>query len=189
MSFSSFRGLLVAVALMAGVLFLATPNARAATVTPVGTGDSWAGVVVQFQNGHTYAFQVFYTGPTTTGINLLDILDSGLGADFTLTAPDFPPFGRFVDGIGYLTDSNSGYGGGDNWWHYWTKDAGAPAWYLGLGAEDPGATTRVIHNGDLDGWVYGSETAPSISSIPEPTAILILGTAVPMLLARRRTRR
>lgn len=174
-----------AFAALLAVLLSATPRAEAGVI-PVGSGDNTAFVLVQFKNNNAFAFEVAYTGATTTGIDLLDRLDSGLGADFTLAAPDIPPFGRFVDGITYLTNSNSGFGGGEDWWHYWVWDFDTTSW---LSPSDFGASTRVVNPGDRDAWVYGSAEAPSTSLIPEPTAIILLVAGVPVLLLRRRSYR
>lgn len=171
-------------ALLAALLSV-TPHAQAGVI-PVGSGDNTAFVLVQFKNNNAFAFEVAYTGVTTNGIDLLDRLDTGLGADFTLAAPNIPPFGRFVDGITYLTNSNSGFGGGEDWWHYWVWDFDTASW---LSPSDFGASTRVVNPGDRDAWVYGSAQAPSTSLIPEPTAIILLVAGVPVLLLRRRSSR
>lgn len=182
---SSVLRTLAGVALALCLLLVAAPQAQAGVIS-AGSGDSSAFVLIQFKNNNAFAFEVGYTGPTTSGIGLLDALDSALGGSFTLDAPDVPPFGRFVDGITYLTNTNSGFGGGEDWWHYWVWDFDNNAW---LSPFDFGASTRVVNDGDRDAWVYGSAEAPSTTLIPEPTAIILLVAGVPVILLRRRAQR
>ncbi|MGB8226194.1 MAG: PEP-CTERM sorting domain-containing protein [Sedimentisphaerales bacterium] len=148
----------------------------------VGTGVNTAGVYIEWSDGFIAEFDINFGQSaldTITGADLLLTLDSEL-SDFTLaytnwgseTAPDL-----FVDGIEYQGHINSGYSGGENWWHYWIKDAGESEWISPM----YGMSSRTVHNGDVDGWIYGRGGAP----IPEPTttASLALGG---LLLRRRR---
>ena len=67
----------------------------------------------------------------------------------------------FIDGISYEGHSNVGFGGGEDWWHYWTKADEASPWVASL----IGASDRVVTSGAWDGWVYGSDLPPAV---PEP---------------------
>jgi hypothetical protein len=162
------------------LLALAGITAGTATAAPVGvgTGVNLAQIYIEWSDGFFAEFDLYFgESPldTVTGADLLLTLDSEL-ADFTL---DYTDWGTpenpnlFVDAIQYLDHFDGGYGGGANWWHYWIKDAGQVDWTAaGFGMSD-----RIVHNGDMDGWVYGRDT------IPEPTSAALL--AVGGLLFRR----
>ncbi|MBI4581729.1 MAG: hypothetical protein HY718_18680, partial [Planctomycetes bacterium] len=107
----------------------------------------------------------------------LDLLDA-IEAGTTLTT--IRVFGGlFIDGISYDGHGNSGFGGGEDWWHYWTRDADSPWTSPFFGAGD-----RVAQDGSADGWIYGRDGAP----LPEP-ATAVLGLAGAALLAIPRSRR
>ncbi len=138
-----------------------------------GTGDNTAYVVIDFADGAEYAFGVCFDGQTTGDVihHLLDD-ETGLEVEFQ----DYG-FGELVTGLSYDGHSNSGYGGGDDWWHYWISDDGE-SWT----SPEYGISDRVVVDGSWDGWVYGSAGEP----IPEPTtaALLFMGG----VLLRRRLR-
>jgi len=147
----------------------------------VGTGVNTAGVYIEWSDGFIAEFDINFgqsTLDTITGADLLLTLDGEL-SDFTLiytnwgseTAPDL-----FVSGIEYQGHINSGYGGGENWWHYWIKDVDESEWISPM----YGMSNRTVCNGDMDGWIYGRST-----TIPEPTTIALL-TLGGLLLRRRR---
>ena len=142
----------------------------------VGSGSNTANVVVNFKDGAAYEFAVSFDGPRT-GIGLFDIIEADTTLD-TVRAT----FGTstFIDGVTYEGHDNTGFGGGDDWWHYWTKSSDAAPWQSSM----IGAADRVVTDGASDGWVYGSGSAPFV---PEPATLTILGTAT-VLLARRRRR-
>jgi hypothetical protein len=136
----------------------------------VGMGINTAGVYIEWSDGFIAEFDINFgqtTLDTTTGADLMLTLDSEL-SDFTLaytnwgteTQPDL-----FINSLAYQEHVNGGFGGGENWWHYWIKDAGSE-W------DSPmyGMSNRTIHDGDMDGWIYGRATAP----IPEPATIVLL---------------
>lgn len=157
---------LVALSLTLGV-------ARAAVITEwAGSGENTAYVVINFADGANYAFGVLFDG-STTGLSLIQTLDAQTGLD--VVYQDYG-WGVFVDGLSYDGHSNSGYGGGENWWHYWNQADGQEWQSSWVGAGD-----RIVNNGDSDGWVYGRDTAPIV---PEPATLglLFLGGA---LLRRR----
>lgn len=160
----------------AGVLLGAAAAAPAAVI-PVGSGSDQAYVQVEFGDGAVYTFEVSFDG-SVKGLGLLDIIE----ANTTLTTVriDFG-WGVMVDGFIYDGHSNIGFGGGENYWHYWVKDPGQSEWVY----PSYGAATRSAADGSWDGWVYGRAGAP----IPEPAAVLLTGTATGLVLRRYRRSR
>jgi hypothetical protein len=161
---------LAAAGLMAGLGMQAE-----ASVIPVGTGSQQATVVINFKDNAAYEFAVSFDG-TITGMGLLDLIES----QTTLTAvkQDFG-WGLLVDGFEFQGHSNVGFGGGDDWWQYWTKDSDSAEWQ----ASFIGAADRVVSNGTWDGWVYGRATGPVV---PEPASMILLSAGGSFLLLRRR---
>jgi len=161
--------LVVAVAAFMGAGALAE-----ATVIPVGSGSKEASVQIDFADGAFYTFGVAFDGPMT-GMGLLDIIE----ANTTLTSvrTDFG-WAVMLDGFTYDGHSNIGYGGGEDWWHYWAKDSGQSPWAYQM----KGALERIVSDGSWDGWVYGRAEAP----IPEPATALLLCVAGSLLLRRSR---
>ncbi len=150
---------------------LMLPMAASAGPIQVGSGGSVAHSVINFGDGAEYTFDVRFDG-TTTGIGLFDIIEA---QSSLVTDRQVYSFGTLINGITFGGDSNIGFAGGDNWWHYWIKDSGQTTWTSpGFGPSD-----RTVHDGDSDGWVYGRATEP----VPEPAAFLL---AVPALLLVRR---
>lgn len=146
-------------------------EARADTIE-VGSGANQASLLVNFGDGAVYTFGVLFNG-TTTGIGLFDLIE----AETSLTTVR-QTFGSdtFIDGISFDGHSNIGFGGGENWWHYWTMDT-PPTWDVSFIS----ASSRVIEDGDSDGWVYGNANAP----VPEPSAVLLLAGGAVLMLRRR----
>jgi len=140
----------------------------------VGTGVNNAYVYLEWSDGYVADFLVNFgtiATDTTTGLGLLDVIESGT----TLTTERIFS-GLFIDGISFNGHSDSGYGGGEDWWHYWIKDAGQSQWSSpGYGAAD-----RTVNDGDSDGWIYGRAGA-----VPEPATLALLGLGG-LLLARKR---
>jgi hypothetical protein len=153
---------------------IAAAAAPATAAIPVGSGGSHAGVYVEFADGAVYNFDVAYDG-STTGMGLLDLIQAA--QPFT-TVRVFG--GMFLDGITYAGHSNIGWGGGENWWHYWTREGSGP-W---SSPESYGAFDRVVQNGSADGWIYGRAGAP----VPEPGGLGLMGLGV-FMLCRRSSRR
>lgn len=137
----------------------------------VGSGAHSANVYLEFEEGAVFDFLVHFNG-TTTGLGLLDIIEQQ--TTLTTIRENFG-FGTFVDGISYGGYSNSGYGGGDDWWHYWVKNGSNEAWLSPM----YGVADRIIADGYSDGWIYGRGGAP----LPEPAAVALL--ACGLLMARR----
>jgi hypothetical protein len=144
-------------------VLLATTAARAAVISEwAGTGANTACVTVNFADGADYTFGVRFDG-TTTGLSAVQALDAQTGLDVVFQ--DFG-WGMFVDGFSYDGHSNIGYAGDENWWHYWIANDGQNWTSPFFGAGD-----RVLADGNWDGWVYGTASAPAV---PEPVSLLLL---------------
>jgi hypothetical protein len=159
-----------------------TSSAVIAVPVEVGAGVNAAGVYIEWSDGFVAEFKINFgqiPSDTITGADLMLTLDDEL-ADFALgytnwgseENPDL-----FVDSIEYLGHSNSGYGGGANWWHYWIKDAGQTEWMSPF----YGMSSRTVGNGDMDGWIYGRDTA-----VPEPATIALLAIGGLVLHRKRK---
>lgn len=144
-------------------------------VIAVGSGANQAHLVIQFGDNRGYEFDVFFEG-TTTGLGLMDIIEAHTSLT---TERDNFGFGIFIDGISFEGHSDIGYQGGENWWHYWTKEDGLEPW------QSPviGATDRIVTDGAWDGWSYGRSAPP----VPEPASVLLV-LAGGMGMAIRRIR-
>ncbi len=166
---------------LVGVLLSFGAAAQAVPIA-VGTGDSTVHVLINFGDGAQYQFDVAFNG-TPTGTQLLDIISAN--TTLTTVQNDFG-FGIFIDGIAFDGHSNSGFGGGEDWWHYWTRDSDADPF---TSPQDFGSTGRIVHNGNWDGWVYGNAEAPlgaSVATSPEPASAALLLVGGVMLIGRRR---
>lgn len=154
------------------VVLLGATQAFASAIS-VGTGSNRAEVYIEFQDGASYLFDVAFEEPIS-GLGLFDIIEAA--QPLTTVRQNFG-WGEFVDGISFDGHSNVGFGGGDNWWHYWTREAGEDWISPWVGAAD-----RIVSNGSADGWIYGHGAAP----LPEPATVglMLLGAAV---LFRRRS--
>jgi hypothetical protein len=151
---------------MSLVLLLVMASAASAAVIEVGTGVNSADVYIEWADGFIAEFSVNFGADeldSTTGIGLFDIIEA---ETLLVTVRDDFGFGVFVDGISYEGHSDVGYGGGEDWWHYWIKNDGMADW----AAPSLGAVDRVVYNGDSDGWIYGRAGA-----VPEPMTIALLG--------------
>ncbi len=133
-----------------------------------GSGVNEAICVVDFGTSQ-YAFGYNFDG-TSTGFDMIQtIADEGA---LDIVTNDFG-FGLFVDGIMYDGNSEIGYGGGENWWHYWTSEDGSTWISSAVGAAD-----RTLADGQWDGWGYGFVDAPDVSTVPEPGTLAALGMGV-----------
>jgi hypothetical protein len=143
-----------------------------------GSGDNHATLVINFGDGANYVFDVAFDG-APTGLGLFDIVEDW--TTLTTVRNDFG-WGVYVDGIAYEGHSNAGYGGGEDWWHYWIKDTETAAWESPM---DFGASGRLVSNGSYDGWVFGSADVPVVAPDPATLGLLALGAAGALLRRRR----
>jgi len=145
------------------VVLAITSSAAIAIPIEVGTGGNSAGLYIEWSDGYIAEFLIKFEVTTVTGLGLFDITEAG--TSLTTVRNDFG-FGVFIDGITYDGHSDTGFGGGEDWWHYWIKDAGESPWT----SPSFGAVDRIVGDGDCDGWIYGRAGAP----IPEPATIVLL---------------
>lgn len=158
-------------------LALVTLAAGAGYAAPiaVGTGESHAAVTVNFGDGAAYEFDVAFAGQTTTGLGMLDILESANIGFSTVRSGG----GEFIDAIGFDGHADAMAWTPqtpENWWHYWIKDA-QQNWILDWDV----SAARTIHSGDSDGWVYGRAGAP----VPEPASLALAALGGLAVLRRR----
>lgn len=145
----------------------------------VGSGQNQAGVFVMWSDGYSAEFNVNFDD-SVTGLEMLETVDTELVDNFAVTTKDWG-WGITIEGIEYIDDFgvihfNPGYIDGENWWHYWNKNAGEAEWtFSWLGCLD-----RQVNDGDADGWVYGFDT------IPEPATILLFGSGITLLRRRKK---
>ncbi|MFP3937376.1 MAG: PEP-CTERM sorting domain-containing protein, partial [Phycisphaerae bacterium] len=143
----------------------------------VGSGANTAYMLINFSDGANYQFDVSFDGETS-GIGLFDIIESDttLVTDRTIYGDD-----AFIDGVTYGDHSDVGFGGGEDWWHYWIRESDSDGWQ----SPGYGASSRTVTDGSWDGWVYGSAGEP----VPEPTSLMVLAVAGGAVTALRRRRR
>jgi hypothetical protein len=153
-----------ATVLLVSVIFC---NLAAATPIEVGSGVNIANLTINWKDGYAAEFLVRFgseSSATAVGIDLLNTITANTSLTAVLT--DWG-WGISVDGISFDGHSDPGYAGGEDYWHYWTKDNGETMWTSSW----VGAMDRIVNNGDSDGWVYGSAGAP----VPEPMTLALLG--------------
>lgn len=117
-------------------------------------------------------------GLTPKGIDMVEALDSAGALDAVIS--DFG-FGKFVDGFSYDGNSLIGFGGDENWWHYWISEDGTN-WT----SPSFGASARTLTDGAWDGWGYGFATPPDLPTVPEPGSLAALALGLGAVFARRR---
>ncbi len=169
------RPCFIASASLAAACFASSSFASIVTSYSVGTGAFTSTVQVDFENGNGYLFEVSWD-QAMNGYQLLAYIDAQL-EPVTHSAEQYS-FGAFVTGIGVGSDAQFGVGDlwpVENWWHYWTHDAGA--WEQ----SSVGASDRINFDGSFDAWVFGSSAAPQ--AVPAPGALALL---VAMRARRRR---
>jgi len=140
----------------------------------VGAGDNTAGMYVEWKDGFSMEFVLKFAEESISGMELIQRVAQE--TPLTIVVKNFG-FGDYVDGIAYEGHDNEGWGGGEDWWHYWIKGAGQD-WTSSMF----GASERVVVDGASDGWVYGR------AGIPEPATLMLVATGV-LLVRRRRGQR
>lgn len=162
---------------ISAVMILAMAAVAQAYIIQAGSGDKSAFVEIEFKDGAAYLFEVFFDG-TVTGWDLLETLDNE--TDLIVDATGYGG-SMFIDGFTYDGHSNIGYGGGEDWWHYWIRNDGGSAWQM----SPVGCSGRTVDDGCWDGWTYGFADPPA--AIPEPAtaAMLLCGLAGTMIAIRR----
>jgi len=150
------------------------PAACMADAIQIGTGGNSAGLYIEWKDYFSAEFEVHFDDPSIGGLELFDAVEAETSL---MTDRKDYGWGMFIDGISYEGHENSGFLGGEDWWHYWVKD-GTGDW------ESPsyGVGDRTLADGDMDGWVYGRAT------IPEPATIglMLIGTVAAGRRSRRR---
>ncbi len=144
----------------------------AAAIIDIGTGVNTAGLYIEWKDGFTVEFAVNFDAASLTGWELFDAVKAETTLD---TVVENFGWGDFIDGISYEGHNNVGFGGGADWWHYWIMDAGTDWVSPAFGISD-----RTLYDGDMDGWVYGSDY------IPEPGTMALLAFGGLLLRKKRR---
>ncbi len=159
--------------LLSLIVILVAGSVASAAPVEVGTGVNSAYLYVEWSDGFAADFTVSFDTAPTTGLGLLDIIES----ETTLTTiRTVHSWGITIDGMAYEGHSDPGYVSGDDWWHYWVKDAGQQDWASsGVGAGD-----RNVYDDYSDGWIYGRAGA-----VPEPATMALLALGGLMLRKRR----
>lgn len=138
-----------------------------ASIIEVGTGTNIVGIEIEWGDGFLQEFAVSFDTSSITGWDAISLVEASTSMSLVANdwgTPEVPNW--FVDGITFDTHSDIGFLGGEDWWHYWNKDAGSD-WVSPLF----GASERVLYDGDMDGWVYGHAFAPG--EVPEPATLAL----------------
>lgn len=187
------------------LLALAAPTASAQILTgSVGTGDDISYLLIENidfgPDPLVYAYHYTYDSENLLdGYDLFSAVLGAFGPQLSAVLDnygtvEFPNY--FVDSITYdgLTLANTEWPDTGPYWAQWVSGgkAGYPTaipiasgtWEYGSGLS---ATFRTLAPGSWDGYTYNSESiAPSISPVPEPTILVLLGIGGIALLLRRR---
>lgn len=167
----------------ASLLVLATAaRAQAGLVASfeVGRGSNASHLQFDFANGNSYAYVVHWDGETT-GRDLFDIVSAAQPGYFVADIVSFS-FGDALYSQSIGADMNAGFGTPPDYldfWHYWTREQASEPWTSSL----VGFADRIVSNGSWDGWVFGSDNAPS--AVPAPASAVVL---LCLLRTRRRAR-
>lgn len=200
---------------LAAALFLLTVPVQAFTSSDVdfwvGTGEQEAVLVVDWKSGgepQSLAWGFRWDGEAT-GRTMMDAITGadprffeesgfgggtvyGLGYDLDGDGGSFVPSTDGSD-TGFATDEDDHYAEGwlsAGFWSYWVSEDGVDWGFSGLGI-----ASRVLSDGDWDGWSWAPGFASAVPSvptaaapIPEPSALslLLVGTSLGLFLRRSR---
>lgn len=172
-----------AILLLALIITVGSAHTSNAYLTQLGDGDYRAYLVINFDSGAIYEFEVNFSDLLWSGRDLLNFVEAETSLVSHQQSFDFgggPIF--FLDGLEFDGHSNIGFAGGDNWWHYWVRDGETGEWEMPMF----GFSDRQLSDGSWDGWVYGNSNPPML--IPEPGTAILLGMGILMLGWVRRRR-
>ncbi|MFV0336936.1 MAG: hypothetical protein ACK5LK_01660 [Chthoniobacterales bacterium] len=174
---------------------------RAAIIVGSGADSSYLVLEASAWSASPLVYEWRYDYDSLNPPDGYDILSAVIAFDSNLTGvfnnygtPEDPSY--FLASLSY-DGVNLVNAAAPPWTPYWSQwvsggEAGYPVaspladgtWAFGSGLSDP---YRLLAPGSWDGFVFGDGlTAPSISPIPEPSAIYFLGGAVVLLYFRRR---
>jgi hypothetical protein len=143
-----------------GALFVLAGGSLAQPIE-VGTGEHLAYLAVNFKDGANYWFSVPFN-PGEAADSAWARADELSSLNVTMVPSSY---GQFVDGISYDGHGNSGYGGGEDWWHQWERSGIDQPWAMGMGV-----SSHVLTDGCWDAMVYGSASPPA----PYPYAFQVI---------------
>jgi hypothetical protein len=127
----------------------------------LGAGEHLANLVVNFKDGANYWFSVPFN-PGEAADSAWARADELSSLNVTLVSYGT---GQFVDGVSYDGHSNSGWQGGEDWWHQWQRSGIEQPWAMGMGV-----SSQTLTDGCWSGLVYGSTSPPADS----PYAVAVI---------------
>ncbi len=151
----------------------------------VGLGDSVSYVQIEFDNDHTYVFDVAYVDDgSVNGWDLMQIIETELPTILSMQYETYS-WGNWLQGLSVENDHAFGTGAGfpdlDDYWAYWVAPPGTDAdWEF----SSVGADNRLVSDGSWDGWTFHPSGATPPQAIPGPSVLALL--LLPVLGAKRR---
>jgi hypothetical protein len=144
-----------------------------------GSGDKEAVMVVDFDTGYNYAFGYRWDG-AAIGWDAMDTIDQAGALNVDATWYDLYST-HFVNDFDYPGATK---GAGTSWGYYTSTDG--ENWT----ASGSGVDSRVLNDGDYDGWSWGSTDAnwdhlrAPTTPVPEPATVSLLALGGMVLLRR-----